>query len=744
MLPPIDFETYSSAGYVWDDVAQRWRGPPGAPGTQRGLSVTGAAAYARHPSTEVLSLSYANGHHWRPGLPRPDALLAYVERGGLLEAHGSAFEYWIWNEVCVPRYGWPPLPIEQLRCTMARARAHALPGQLALLGDVLALQVRKDKDGTRLLQKFSVPRNPTKHDPRLRLLPEDDPVDGPRLYGYNHTDCASEHEAGTRMPELSPAELTHWLNDQRINRRGVAIDEAGVAACCAIVEAAVQRYDGELVALTDGIRSTELQKLIGWLHCRGVHTDSLDADSVADLLKLSEPGTPVHRALTIRAAVGSASVKKVFAMRLQATRGRLHDLYNYHGARTGRPTGEGPQPTNLPKAGPDVHRCGWHGRVPLPGGGCGRYFGGRRVACPWCGTARGPASGPVEWNPAAAEDALEVIGWRDLATLELFFGDAMLTIAGCLRGLFVASPGRTLVSSDFTAIEGVVIACLASEQWRIDAFREDRSLYVESAARAFRISIDDMLAHHKATGQHHPMRQIGKGMELGLGFGGWINALRQFDVDGTDDELKRYVLAWRDASPAIVEFWGGQFRRGSDGYRTPHLHGLEGMAVLALQEPGRRCPVHRLDGSYSGVSYCYSQSEDVLRCFVPSGGHITYHRPRLAPAEQSWRGLAISYEGYNTNPKQGAVGWVTMSLYSGKCAENVTQKVARDIQMHAIDAAERNGYPVVLHTYDEIVADVTDGTVEALEALMVDVPAWAHGWPIKAAGGWTGHRYRKG
>lgn len=750
--PPFDFETRSSAGYVWD--GRRWRGPPGASGTRRGLPVVGAAAYARHPSTEVLCLRYADGQHWRPGLPNPRPLLDYVAAGGMLEAWNSAFEWWVWNEVCTRRYGWPSLRLEQLRCAMAKSRAHALPGSLDLAGEVLQLRTRKDKDGTRLLNKFSMPRNPTQTDPRVwvrclwtpadvdteraallaagvkpaaaeRIVAED-AADTQRLSDYNHTDIKSEHEASERTPDLSPLELTHWLNDQRINRRGVAVDEAGIAACCAIVEQAIERYDAELAGVTGGIVSTELQKLIGWLHGQGVHTDSLDADNVEALLERPMPD-PARRALQIRAAVGSASVKKVFAMRLQATRGRLHDLYNFFGARTGRPTGEGPQPTNLPKAGPDVYRCA-----------CGKHYGPHRVACPWCGRVRAPGK-PREWSPAAADDALEVIAWRSLDALQWFYGDAMLTIAGCLRGLFVAAPGHTLISSDFTAIEGVVIACLAGEQWRIEAFREDRSLYVESASRAFKLSVEDMLAHHKATGQHHPMRQVGKGMELGLGFGGWINALRQFDVAGTDDELKRYVLAWRDASPALVHFWGGQ-----PSWRSPAHFGLEGMAVLAIQNPDREYPVHRLDGSFTGVSYTYSRAHDALFCVVPSGGRVTYHRPRLAPAEQEWRGLSISYEGYNTNPKQGPPGWVTMSLYSGKLAENVTQRVARDIQMHAIDNCERAGLPVVLHTYDEIVAEVTSGTVEGLEALMVDVPAWARGWPIKAAGGWMARRYRKG
>jgi DNA polymerase len=365
--------------------------------------------------------------------------------------------------------------------------------------------------------------------------------------------------------------------------------------------------------------------------------------------------------------------------------------------------------------------------------------------CHWCGvtTVRPPKSSR-EWNPEAMNDALEAISHRSLDWLEILFGDAMLTIAGVLRGLFVAAPGHDLISSDFTAIEGVVIAALAGETWRTEAFAQDRSLYVESASRAFKIPVADMERHKAETGQHHPMRQIGKGMELGLGFGGWINALRQFDVAGTDDELKNYVLAWRDASPAIVHLWGGQ--RGGPGHDRweRRMFGLEGAAVMAVLNPGSEQRVDRFDGTPTGVSYL--MRGEVLYCRVPTGGLITYHRPRLTPAAEEWRGLALSFEGWNTNPKGGPMGWVRMNTYSGKLAENLVQKVARDKQMGAIHRVEHSGYPVVMHTYDEIVSEVPIdwGSVEHFEGLMTTPEPWNIGWPLKAAGGWRGERYRKG
>ena len=73
------------------------------------------------------------------------------------------------------------------------------------------------------------------------------------------------------------------------------------------------------------------------------------------------------------------------------------------------------------------------------------------------------------------------------------------------------------------------------------------------------------------------------------------------------------------------------------------------------------------------------------------------------------------------------------------------QAVARDIMAHAMVNAERRGYRIVLHIHDEIVCEMPDGvgSVEELESIMGDLPAWAHGWPVIARGGWEGREYRK-
>jgi len=297
-LPTIDFETYSEAGFVWGAqaggaAAGKWAALPGDPQGKKGLSVVGAAVYATHPSTEVLCAAYdlqdgRGAQVWTPDMDRPDRLLLHVQAGGLLEAWNSGFEHWIWNHVCVTRYGWPPLPQRQLRCAMARARAHALPGALASAGKVVVAEQQKNPDGTRLLRKYSIPRNPTAKDRRRRIIP--DPagdMDALALYNYCRQDVAAEIDVSARCPEIEGEELQYWLCDQAINYRGVAIDLEGVENCIAIIDEAHAIGNARLYELTGGAvaRASEVAKITAWLHGQGVHMDSLDEEHVIEALR---------------------------------------------------------------------------------------------------------------------------------------------------------------------------------------------------------------------------------------------------------------------------------------------------------------------------------------------------------------------------------------------------------------------------------------------------------------------------
>jgi len=544
----LDFETYSGGGYVWNADLQRWDGPPRAPKGSKGLPVIGAYNSILHETFEIVWLAYdlkdgAGVKQWRPGLPPPEDLFAAILRGEALEAWNASYERWVWELYCVPRLGWPAVQDHQWHCAMAKARAFALPGKLSEAGRVIGAGVRKDANGDALMKRLSMPINPTKATLRTRVLPvydaatrvaaeitltnallqaepgatpkraatiarhvrrvvEEDAQDTAAYGRYNATDVLAEADIAARVPDQPPEELAWWRVHERINRRGAYIDRAGVLDCIAVVEQAFVRYNRELRDICGVDAASKVAQLQTWLESRGHRLDSLDEEHVAEALTRPLLPPDVRRVLEIRAAVGSASIKKLFAMlnRLSPD-SRLRDLYVYHGARTGRSTGEGPQPTNLPKAGPDLVPCE-----------CGKFFGAHHAACPFC--SRPVAAKPAEWNPAMAEQALDDMRRRSLDWIEYVYGSALPVIAGCLRALYAAAPGHDLISTDYNSIEAVGLAMLAGEVWRKKVFATHGKIYEASASTAFRVPLEDILGHKKQTGQHHPLRQKGKGLEL--------------------------------------------------------------------------------------------------------------------------------------------------------------------------------------------------------------------------------------
>lgn len=746
VIPSIDMETYSEAGYVWNESLNKWKPLPGA--KDKGLSTVGHRKYAQHETAQVLTFTYdlkdgTGKHRWRSGEPCPADLAEVIASGQPIEAHNAGFEVSLWSEVLVKRHGFPPIPLTQWRCSAAKARAWGLPASLANLGMVLGLDTQKDADGKRLMKMFSMPRDPTKADPRRRILPHESPEEFERYCQYCDTDVHVEDAASIRVPDLIPIELAYWQCDLAINHRGIGVDLEAVDNCIAIVEQVLEKYGRECEALTGGLRPSQVQALIGWLLAQGVRTKSLDAESLDTLLARDDLVPNVRRVIEIRALTGSASVKKVFAMRNHATEAcRLHDLYIYHGARTGRDTHADVQPGNLPKAGPALRWC--------ENDGCHKPYAQDAAMCPWCGTDAAfsrmtphadPKSDAGKWHWLAVDPVLEIMASRSVDAVEYFYGDAMLAVSGSVRGLLRAAPGHRLICSDYSSIEAVVTAALAGEEWRMEAFRRKEDIYLHGAAGITGKTYEWYQEYAKEHGKHPDRQKIGKVAELALGFAGWIGAWRNFDKTDnyTDDDVRNLILKWRDASPAVVEMWGGQIR-GTPWKPIKHeFYGLEGMAIAAVLSPGERFTFRYIS---------YEVIDDVLYCLLPSGRRIAYHQPRLTlgARKDGWaETYSLTFMTWNSNPTYGPPGWVRMDTYAGRLTENAVQAVARDVMAHAVVNLEAAGYPIVLRVHDELAAEVPDGfgSVEEFERIMATLPEWAADWPIRAAGGYESIRYKK-
>jgi DNA polymerase len=507
---------------------------------------------------------------------------------------------------------------------------------------------------------------------------------------------------------------------QEINARGVAVDMAALEECRVVVAGISERLTIELSYLTHGrITSVDqIAQIQGMLAQYGIDRPDMTADTVKGAL--SDTKHPVHghpwarRVLEIRRDLASAGVKKLEAIHHQVcSDGRLRGLFAYSGAeRTARWAGRGPQPHNLPRGNASLAKCTE----------CGHLQGGHVVQCTKCW---GPVE-PAKWSFTAALAAIKSFRDRDVDAAVSRWGDVLAVVAGCLRALFVAAPGMEFYCSDYRAIEAVVLAALAGEEWRLEVFRTHGKIYELSASKITGIPFAEYAAYKERTGEHHPTRNsVGKIAELASGFAGGMGAWKNFGADKhmTDDEIRAAINRWRDESPNIVRMWKG----------------VERAAMAAIKHPGTSFP-------YREVTYTYDGR--VLRCVLPSGRPLVYHQPTVEPGPVPWGGVRdrIKFWGYNSNPKYGAIGWRQLDTYGGRLTENIVQAVARDLLAHGMRNAARADYRIVLHIHDEIVCEqpIGQGSIAELERLMGDMPPWARGWPVEAMGGWVGRCYRKG
>ena len=430
------------------------------------------------------------GRHWL------DALHDYVRDGGLISAWNAMFEWMVWNLYCVPKLGWPELPLEQIRDSMAIAAVHNLPQSLDKCGEALGLdpEALKNPRGRYLIGRLCVPHKPTKDRQGIWV---EDPDLFDELVGYCDQDVIAEESIVRKLRPMTERQQRIWLLTQKINRRGVPVNLTECSNIMGVVEREKKRLNSELEQLTSGRvpSASKREQLLAWVNERisgpavefddpneedddeaapgHVLLENLRGKTVEDALRRPDLPPEVRRALEIRAAVVQTSTAKFSKMMKVASgreghHARLRNLFAYHGAGTGR----------------------WASR----GGINAQNF-----------------SRPLLRQDKVADEieaAHTVLGAGAHGAALLLWGDRTMDAAvSCLRGVLQAPPGFDFIDADYSSVENRVGVWLAGQEDKVEMFAKGLDEYkVFASTSLYRVPYEAVTKD---------MRQMSKSAVLG-------------------------------------------------------------------------------------------------------------------------------------------------------------------------------------------------------------------------------------
>jgi len=493
MIYSIDFETRSTI-----DLADQ------------GLDI-----YANDPSTEVLCIAFGtqpdNVQVLTPQLdiaPFTDLnkLIVHVMSGGKIQAWNAMFEYAIWNCVCVPKYGWPPLKLEQCIDTMAIAAANNIPQALGDAAIFMDSNHQKDTRGRYLIQKLCKPHKGVfNNDPEL--LKE--------LFDYCAQDVRTEMALGRDLRPLSAEEQEVWTLTQRINLRGVPVDPVELQNAVKAVNDAQAAIDQECVALT-GFKPSERAKLLGWINSKlpeYTKLDDLTEKTVSHKLTLNLSDPDVKRALELRQEGSQTSVAKYAKMLEIQREGKIRNTLVYHGASTGR----------------------WASR-----GGLNL----QNIARPTL-------------QDADIEDAIPRVFGKGQGTME--------ELSSLVRSSIKAPERKTFVDVDFSSIENRVGVWLAGQNDKVEMFRKGLDEYKTFAAESlYRVNYEDVTKDQRQVSKSAVL-----GAMFGQGAKGLVKYAEGMGVKLTEAMAKNAVDNYRQSYAKVKALWAACEAASIDAVQNP-------------------------------------------------------------------------------------------------------------------------------------------------------------------------------
>lgn len=479
------------------------------------LKKVGLDKYAKCPSTEVICIAFGNTSETIQVLPPQNPstnqlwpLMQHVSKGGKIQAWNAMFEYCIWNHVCVPKYGWPSINLEQMIDSMAIAAANNIPQNLEEAAIFVGAMEKKDPVGKRLIQKLSKPNSKGLFNTDFVLLDQ--------MYEYCKQDVRTEMAIVKELRPLTEQEQQIWIMTQKINERGVPVDIYETQNAISTVNSAKDAVNAEMLGITGHINANQVPLLLGWLNAQGMDMADLTYETVT--VKLLDPTLPknIRRALELRQLGSQTSVAKYEKMLEVQEGGRIRNTLVYHGASTGR----------------------WASR-----GGLNL----QNIARPTLGDE-------------ALERAIERV-------LEKGEGGTMEELSSLVRSVIKAPYGQTFVDVDFSSIENRVASWIAGQTDKVELFRQGLDEYKAFASTSlYEVPYDEVTKDMRQISKSAVL-----GCMFGQGFKGLVKYAEGMGVKLTETQSKNAVDAYRLSYAKVKNCWYACERSAIDAINNPNM-----------------------------------------------------------------------------------------------------------------------------------------------------------------------------
>jgi len=544
----------------------------------------GSAAYAAHPSSEILLTSYAiedglvictdqtdpNHKDLKPFFN------AVVNEGHDLVAHNMLFEIFIWKYVAKRKYNWPTIKLSQMLCTMQMAARAGLPMKLEDACKVMEV-TEKLTEGKDLIKFFCKPQNDGH-----RNFMDDYPERKARFFEYGKVDVYGSRDLHINLPEWKEIDREDILLDLRSNMMGVPIDVPTSKKILLSCNKEQETFGRKAYNITGGVitKMTQIKRVKDWVNSHSeVTIPGCGKDIVEDLLDNQRHllDSSSIELLEMRQHSGKSSTGKYDRYVNGNVDGLIYGMIISFGTHTHRTISKLLNLNNLPKP-------------------------------------------SVEYE--SMYQLVEDFKNEDAQFINDQYGSYMKAASTAIRGIITAPEGKKLFVADYASIEARLVFWAADCKDGLQKYHDGIDNYIDMAATIYHIIYSEV---------NDSQRWVGKNAILGCGFGlgwkGFQNTCRNYGRELSDELCQLTIAAYRDAYYEVVEAWKD----------------IEKAAMLAVRT-GKT--TYCLKGKCAFRTIKTKSGKVFLLMRKPNGTFLSYPEPRIQTVTTPWgaRKKALTYK----------------------------------------------------------------------------------------------------